>query len=233
MAKNTIMVDVGVIGVPAGFYSKTEDVNVPYQRYLDTFYRDEVRHAPKAMYIYKHSSGWVVYTFTVGSGNGTFASHAGRSGSFFGIALGVKDAEFTNPEHVYNLLNHVYETSVRGKIISDDGKNKKWLYGPYEFADAWKTVETSVLGNINKFVFNEAVDFKYNPNKQCSFKFTPSHQGDTPPAGAPKTVTVNSEKSAPAQSKNKQFEVAIAKLNQMGIDPNALAKYISEKGQNR
>ncbi len=223
-----MQVEIGIIGVPRGFCSSPELKQKSYSQSLLGLYNPSTTKSEKQMRIVKNSDGHVVYAYTIGSADGFFLADDGRSNSFFGMVIALKDYQFTNLEKLYQVLDFVYENSIKGKIISDDGKNRKHLLSYAEFG----SIEIQEkIGNVisneinNKMVRGDIVSFKYNANEPRVLSFKPHSHSVT-------NTKNTSELTITQKNKTSKYDKAIATLQQMGISPEELVEYINNKKQN-
>ncbi len=229
-----MFIDLGVIGVPLGFASSIDDRKVSYEDMLmSNFYRDEVRNAGKQMRIIKRADGFVLYVFTIGGNGGRFSDVNGRPGSFFGIVFAPKDFECVNPVKVYNLLNHVYETKVKGRFISDDGAGRQWMINSDNMRSMRQKLTADVSNMYDQFI-NLKTDmrpYKFNPRDANSLLYNPPTQADTPPTNQVAPVEPVASVAKRKSGRVQKFDAAIDTLKQMGINPNDLAAYIVAQEQ--
>ncbi len=214
--------DIGVIGVPRGQSMSPVFLRKSYAGALDTLYGPHVTNSGKQMRIFKLHDGFVVYAYTVGCAGNVFSDFNGRSGSYFGMAIVLKDNEFTNLNKIYQIFDSVYENNVKGNIVKDDGKNKRHLFRDFDDEKIQNFVRGAIVGQINKTLDKaDVAPFKYNPNQSNRLLFNPPAMG----------VNVNSQPAPQAnitkpKSNADNFDAAIEKLKQMGIEPAELAQYI-------
>ena len=217
-----VEVNIGVFGANEGLQVSPCFQNKTYRNTLVNLYNPNVTHGGKQMFVFKTPENDVVYAMTIGSGgqDKLFYGFNGRPGSFVGIALAIKNAQFKDVNQAMDILDWAYENKIKGDIIESTGENKKFVIDGYEFSgDKIQSFMDSAIGDRITHVCQRGDwgTFKYNADtdsRVAVYRFPSArlHQN------LPKE---NDEKS--------DLENAIKKIKEMGFDPHEVAEYILKK----
>lgn len=91
-----------------------------------------------------------------------FVSYTGRSGSYFGMTLFLKNQQVTNPKDLFRMLLTTYNRYVKGKIIQEfPNGNKKWLVPTLR--DANDTVATYIGNGFQQILQENPGVLKFQP----------------------------------------------------------------------
>jgi len=126
-------VNLVVFGVPNGFNQSRCEQNMI--NFLQLFYNGDT--GGMKFRVTRRSNGEVHYVFLVypNHPNEVFLDYNGRSGSFFGISLYLRNEYFINPEKICKILQTTYNNYIKNKIIKETPKLRQFLVPKLNYDD--------------------------------------------------------------------------------------------------